>query len=165
MPTGKEGLRMPPKAMGVKPVAQNKKAWHDYFIDEKFEAGIELFGTEVKSIRQGNVNLKDSFCTIKDGEIFVNGMHISPYEKGNIFNRDPVRQRRLLMHKREINRLYGKIKQDGLTVIPLSIYLKNSLVKLEIGLARGKKLYDKRESSAKRDANREMDRAIKERNA
>ena len=156
---------MPPKAMGVKPVAQNKKAWHDYFIDEKFEAGIELFGTEVKSIRQGNVNLKDSFCTIKDGEIFVNGMHISPYEKGNIFNRDPVRQRRLLMHKREINRLYGKIKQDGLTVIPLSIYLKNSLVKLEIGLARGKKLYDKRESSAKRDANREMDRAIKERNA
>lgn len=156
---------MPPKAMGIKPVAQNKKAWHDYFIDEKFEAGIELFGTEVKSIRQGNVNLKDSFCTIKDGEIFVNGMHISPYEKGNIFNRDPVRQRRLLMHKREINRLYGKIKQDGLTVIPLSIYLKNSLVKLEIGLARGKKLYDKRESSAKRDANREMDRAIKERNA
>ena len=154
-----------PKAMGIKPVAQNKKAWHDYFIDEKFEAGIELFGTEVKSIRQGNVNLKDSFCTIKDGEIFVNGMHISPYEKGNIFNRDPVRQRRLLMHKREINRLYGKIKQDGLTVIPLSIYLKNSLVKLEIGLARGKKLYDKRESSAKRDANREMDRAIKERNA
>lgn len=156
---------MSPKAMGIKQIAKNKKAWHDYFIDEKFEAGIELFGTEVKSIRQGNVNLKDSFCTVKDGEIFVNGMHISPYEKGNIFNRDPVRQRRLLMHKREINRLYGKIKQDGLTVIPLSIYLKNSLVKLEIGLARGKKLYDKRESAAKRDASREIDRTMKERNA
>ncbi len=155
---------MSPKAQGIKQIAKNKKAWHDYFIDETFEAGIELFGTEVKSIRQGNVNLKDSFCNIKNGEIFVTGMHISPYEKGNIFNRDPVRQRRLLMHKREINRLYGKIKQDGLTVIPLSIYLKNSLVKLEIGLARGKKLYDKREASAKRDAGREMDRTLKERN-
>lgn len=156
---------MSPKAAGVKQIAQNRKAFHDYFIEEKFEAGIALSGTEVKSIRLGNINLKDSFCTVKDGEIFVHGMHISPYEKGNIFNRDPMRPRRLLMHRREINRLYGKIKQDGLTIIPLSVYLKNSLVKLEIGLARGKKLYDKRQSAANRDAAREMDRTLKERNA
>ena len=156
---------MSPKARGIKPVAQNRKAYHDYFIEEKFEAGIELCGTEVKSIRQGNVNLKDSFCAVKDGELFVYGMHVSPYEKGNIFNRDPMRPRRLLMHKREISRLYGKIKQDGLTVIPLSVYLKDSLVKVEISLARGKKLYDKRESAAKRDAVREMDRHLKEKNA
>lgn len=155
---------MSPKARGIKSVAQNKKAYHDYFIEEKFEAGIELFGTEVKSVRAGNVNLKDSFCTVKDGELFAYGMHISPYEKGNIFNRDPMRPKKLLMHRREINRLYAKIKQDGLTVIPLSLYLKDSLVKAEIGLARGKKLYDKREDAARRDAGREIERTMKERN-
>ena len=153
---------MSPKAQGIKQIARNKKAFHDYFIEEKFETGVELFGTEVKSIRQGNINLKDSFCIVKDGEIFAHGIHISPYEKGNIFNRDPVRPRRLLMHKREILRLFGKIKQDGLTVIPLSVYLKDSLVKFEIGLARGKKLHDKRDDMAKRDAKREMERAIRQ---
>lgn len=146
---------------GVKVAANNKKAYHDYYIDEKFEAGIELFGTEVKSIRQGALNLKDSFCVVKDGELFVMGLHISPYEKGNIFNREPTRPRRLLMHRKEIMRLYGRIKQDGYALIPLSVYFKNSRVKLELGLARGKKLYDKREASAKRDAGREMDRAMK----
>lgn len=155
---------MSPKKTGIKPIAQNRKAYHDYFIEEKFEAGIELFGTEVKSIRMGNVSLKDSFCSVKEGELFAYGVHISPYEKGNIFNREPLRPKRLLMHRREINRLWAKIKQDGLTLVPLSIYLKDSLVKVEIGLARGKKLYDKRESSAERDAKREMDRTIKERN-
>ena len=150
---------------GVKQVAANRKAYHEYFIDEKFEAGIELFGTEVKSIRQGTLNLKDSFCAVKDGELFVYGMHIKPYEKGNIFNKDPVRPRRLLMHKKEIMRLYGRIKQDGYALIPLSVYFKNSRVKLELGLARGKKLYDKRESSAKRDANLEMARAMRRANS
>ena len=125
---------------GIKIVAKNSKAFHDYFIEDRYEAGIELAGTEVKYIRQGNVNLKDSFCIIKDGEISVLGMHISPYEKGNIFNKDPRRTRRLLMHKREIMRLFGKIKQDGYSLIPLSIYFKGPRVKLEIGLARGKKL-------------------------
>ena len=149
---------------GVKIVAKNAKAFHDYFIEDRYETGIELAGTEVKSIRQGNVNLKDSFCIIKDGEISVLGMHISPYEKGNIFNKDPRRNRKLLMHKREIMRLFGKIKQDGYSLIPLSIYFKGSLVKLEIGLARGKKLYDKRDSAAKKDAKREIDRAMKSRN-
>jgi len=153
-----------PKASGVKVVAQNKKAYHDYHIIEKFEAGIELFGTEVKSIRQGNVSLKESFCTIKDGELFVRGMHISPYEKGNIFNRDPMRPKRLLMHKREITKLYAKIKQDGLALIPISVYFKNSRAKLEIGLARGKKLHDKREAQAEKSSAREMERRIKERN-
>jgi SsrA-binding protein len=153
-----------PKALGVKQIAQNRKAFHDYFILEKFEAGIELFGTEVKSIRRGNVNLKDSFCTVKDGELFVRGMHVSPYEKGNIFNRDPMRSRRLLMHKREILRLYGRMKQEGLTLIPLSVYFKDSIVKVELGLAKGKKLHDKRDAEAERDAGREMDRTIKERN-
>ena len=148
----------------IKIVAKNSKAFHDYFIEDRYETGIELAGTEVKSIRQGNVNLKDSFCIIKDGEISVLGMHISPYEKGNIFNKDPRRTRRLLMHKREIMRLFGKIKQDGYSLIPLSIYFKGSLVKLEIGLARGKKLYDKRDSAAKKDAKREIDRAMKSRN-
>jgi SsrA-binding protein len=155
---------LPSKTSGVKQVAQNRKAFHDYFILERFEAGIELFGTEVKSVRQGNLNLKDSYCTVKDGELFVRGMHISPYEKGNIFNREPMRPRRLLMHKREIGKLYAGMKQDGLTLIPLSVYFKNSLVKLELGLAKGKKLYDKRDASAERDAGREMDRNIKERN-
>ena len=147
----------------VKIVAKNSKAYHDYFIEEKYETGIELAGTEVKSIRLGNVNLKDSFCLVKDGEISVLGMHISPYEKGNIFNKDPRRTRRLLMHKREIMRLFGRIKQDGYSLIPLSIYFKGPRVKLEIGLAKGKKLYDKRASMKERDAKREIDRVMKER--
>ena len=150
-------------ADAVKIIAKNKKAFHDYFIEEKFEAGIELAGTEVKSIRLGNVNLKDSFCLIKDGQLSVLGMHISPYEKGNIFNKDPRRPRRLLMHKREILRLFGRIKQDGYSLIPLSVYFRGPRVKLELGLARGKKLYDKRASAASRDAKREMDRAMKNR--
>lgn len=149
------------KTSGVKQIAFNKKAYHEYNILEKFEAGIELFGTEVKSIRQGNVNLKESFCMIKAGELFARGMHISPYEHGNIFNRDPLRPKRLLMHKREILRLNSRIMQDGLTVIPLSMYFKNSRVKVEIGLARGKKLYDKREAAAAKTTEREMERNIK----
>ena len=152
-------------AEGIKIIAKNSKAYHDYFIEEKFEAGIALAGTEVKSIRMGNVNLKDSFCIIKDGQLVVHGMHISPYEKGNIFNKDPRRPRQLLMHKREILKLFGKMKQDGYALIPLSIYLSRAKVKLELGLAKGKKLYDKRESAAKRDAKREMDRTMKSRNA
>ena len=151
-------------ADSVKVVAKNSKAYHDYFIEDKYEAGIELAGTEVKSIRLGHVNLRDSFCVVKDGEMSVIGMHISPYEKGNIFNKDPMRQRRLLMHKREILRLFARIKQDGYSLIPLSIYFRGSRVKLELGLAKGKKLYDKRDSAAARDAKREMDRAIKSRN-
>ena len=144
-----------------KTVAQNKKAYHDYFVLEEYEAGIELFGTEIKSIRQGKINLKDAWCNIVDGEIFVNGMHISPYEQGNIFNRDPMRVKRLLMHKREINRLYGVTKQQGLTLIPLSIYFLNGRAKLEIGLCKGKKNYDKREDMAKRDAKRDIERSIR----
>ena len=151
-------------ADSVKVVAKNSKAYHDYFIEDKYEAGIELAGTEVKSIRLGHVNLKDSFCVVKDGEMSVIGMHISPYEKGNIFNKDPMRQRRLLMHKREILRLFARIKQDGYSLIPLSIYFRGPRVKLELGLAKGKKLYDKRDSAAARDAKREMDRAMKARN-
>ncbi len=151
-----------PKKTGVKPVSQNKKAYHDYFIEEKYEAGIELFGTEVKSIRAGNVNLKDSFCTVKNGELFAHGLHISPYEKGNIFNRDPMRPKRLLMHKREIAKLQARLQQDGLALIPLSLYLKDARVKVELGLARGKKLYDKRDAAAQRDADREIDRTMKE---
>ena len=145
-------------------VANNKKAYHDYFIEEKYEAGVELAGTEVKSIRLGNINLKDSFCIIKDGQMSVLGMHISPYEKGNIFNKEPRRPRRLLMHKREILKLFAKVKQDGYSLVPLAVYFKGPRVKLEVGLAKGKKLYDKREAAAKRDAKREMDRAIKMRN-
>ncbi len=144
-------------------VAQNKKARHDYFVLETYEAGIELFGTEVKSIRKGRVNLKDSWCSIDGGEIFANGMHISPYEQGNIFNRDPMRVKRLLMHKREINRLYGVTKQQGLTLIPLSVYFLKGRAKLEIGLCKGKKLYDKREVAAQKDAKRDMERAFKDR--
>lgn len=154
---------MSPKAKGVKQICANKKAFHDYFVLERFEAGIELFGTEVKSIRQGTVNLKDAFCTIKDGELFVRGMHISPYEKGNIFNRDPVRVRRLLMHRREIVRLNSRIMQEGVALIPLSLYFKDSRVKVELGLCKGKKLHDKRASAAVRDAKREIDRTLKER--
>ena len=140
-------------------VAQNKKAYHDYFVLETYEAGIALFGTEVKSIRKGRVNLKDSWCNIVNGEIFANGMHISPYAQGNIFNRDPMRPKKLLMHKREINRLYAEVKQQGLTLIPLSIYFLNGRAKLEVGLCKGKKNYDKREAEARKDAQRDMDRA------
>ena len=152
-----------PKAQGVKVVAQNKKAFHDYFILDRYEAGIELFGTEVKSVRAGGVNLKDSFCTVKDGELFARGVHISPYEKGNIFNRDPMRPKRLLMHKREIQKLALRAQQDGLALVPLSLYFKDSRVKLELGLCQGKKLHDKRETEAKRSADREIDRAMKSR--
>ena len=147
----------------IKIVANNKKAYHEYFVLEKFEAGIELVGTEVKSIRAGRINLKESWCMIKNGEIFVNGMHISPYEQGNIFNKDPFRVRKLLMHRKEIDRLFGKIKQDGLTLIPTSVYFKNSKVKVEIGLCKGKNLHDKRETLAKKQAKRDIDRALKER--
>ena len=129
-----------PRAVGVKQIAKNKKAYHDYFILETLEAGIELSGTEVKSVRAGNINLKDSYCAVKDGEMLMYNVHISPYEQGNIFNKDPKRDRRLLLHRREIFRLYGKVKQEGLTIVPLSVYLKNALVKVEIGLVKGKKL-------------------------
>jgi len=149
---------------GIKTITENRKARHEYFVLESFEAGIELVGTEVKSIRNGSVNLKDSWCSIDNGEIFIKGMHISPYEKGNIFNRDPLRVRKLLMHRREINKLFGSVKQDGLTIIPLSLYFKDSRVKVQIGLCKGKKLYDKREDSARRDAKREIDRAVKLKN-
>ncbi|MDE5917363.1 MAG: SsrA-binding protein SmpB [Oscillospiraceae bacterium] len=144
-----------------KTISENRKARHEYFIIESMETGIELVGTEVKSIRLGQVNLKDSWCSIDNGELFIKGMHISPYEKGNIFNRDPVRVRKLLMHRKEINRLFGKVKQDGLTLIPLSVYLKGSKVKIQLGLCKGKKLYDKREDAAKKDAKRQIERAVK----
>ena len=146
----------------MKTIAQNKKARHDYFVEETYEAGIELCGTEVKSLRAGRVNLKDSWCSIVDGEIFVNGMHISPYEQGNIFNRDPMRVRKLLMHKKEILKLYGTVKQTGYSLIPISLYFKDSKVKLQVGLCKGKKLYDKRADMAVRSAKRDMERAIKE---
>ena len=146
----------------MKTIAQNKKARHDYFVEETYEAGIELCGTEVKSLRAGRVNLKDSWCSIVDGEIFVNGMHISPYEQGNIFNRDPMRVRKLLTHKKEILKLYGTVKQTGYSLIPISLYFKDSKVKLQVGLCKGKKLYDKRADMAERSAKRDMERAIKE---
>ncbi len=152
------------EAKGVKVAARNQKAFHDYFVEERFEAGIELAGTEVKSIRQGTLNLKDAWCSIRDGEVWLRQMHISPYEKGNIFNKDPMRPRRLLMHKREINRLYSQIKQDGYSLIPLSVYFRHARVKVEIALCKGKKLYDKRDAAARKDARRQMDRALKERN-
>ncbi len=155
---------MAAKQTGNRIVAQNRKAYHDYFVEDKYEAGISLAGTEVKSIRQGTINLKDSFCIVKDGEIFVHGMHISPYEKGNIFNKDPLRPRRLLMHKREIRKLHNLIKQDGYAIIPLSVYFnEKSKVKLEIGVCKGKKLYDKRDAAAAKDAKREIDRTMKSR--
>ena len=147
-----------------KTIADNRKARHDYFVLESFETGIELVGTEVKSIRAGGVNLKDSWCSIDDGQLWIKGMHISPYEHGNIFNRDPMRVRRLLMHKREINRLYGTLKQEGLTLIPLSLYFKGSRVKVQLGLCKGKKLHDKRDSMAAAQAARDIDRAMKEHN-
>ena len=150
------------KNEGVKTLASNRKAYHDYFIEERFEAGIELFGTEVKSLRAGTVNLKDSYCDIKNGEIFATGVHISPYEQGNIFNRDPMRDKRLLMHKREIMKLSGLTSREGYTLVPLSLYFKGSRVKMAVGLCKGKKLYDKRESNQKRMLEREADRAVKQ---
>lgn len=151
------------KQPGTQQIASNRKAFHDYFVEERYEAGIELCGTEVKSLRQGTVNLKDSWCDITNGEIYIKQMHISPYEKGNIFNRDPLRPRRLLMHKREILKLYGTLKQQGLTLVPLSLYFKDSKVKVEVGLCRGKKLYDKRDDMAKKAAARTIERSLKER--
>lgn len=153
------------KNSNIKMIAQNKKAYHDYFVLEKLEAGIELFGTEVKSIRQGKINLKDSWCFVKDGEMFVNGMHISPYEQGNIFNRDPLRTKRLLLHKKEIRRFYAQVKQEGLAIVPLSVYFSKGRAKVEIGLCKGKKLYDKREVAAKKDAQRNIARAMSIRNS
>ena len=142
----------------VKVIANNKKAYHEYFVDEKLEAGIALYGTEIKSLRQGHVNLKDSYCSITHGEIFASGIHISPYDKGNIFNRDPLREKKLLLHRKEINKLFGLVGQKGMTLIPLSIYLKGSLAKVELGVCRGKKLYDKREADAERQAARDIER-------
>ena len=147
----------------TKTIAQNKKAHHDYFVLESYEAGIELCGTEVKSLRAGRVNLKDSWCNIVDGEIFVNGMHISPYDHGNVFNKDPMRVRRLLMHKKEILKLFGTLQQQGLSLIPISLYFKGSKFKMQVGLCKGTKIYDKRASMAERDAKRNIDRALKER--
>lgn len=154
---------MADKKNDFKTVAENKKARHDYFVEEVYEAGIELFGTEVKSIRGGKVNLKDSYCDIDGGEIFALGVHISPYEQGNIFNRDPLRPKRLLMHKKEIMKLTGLVSRDGYTVVPLSLYFKGSRLKMALGLCRGKKLYDKRDTAAKRDADRTIERTMKER--
>ena len=148
---------------GIKIAAQNRKAFHDYFVEDRFEAGVELFGTEVKSIRAGALNLKDSYCVARDGEIYAYSLHISPYEQGNIFNRDPDRPKRLLMHRREIRKLHDLQKQDGYALIPLSVYFKDARVKVEVGVCKGKKNYDKREDAAKRDAKREIDRAMKAR--
>lgn len=142
-------------------ITQNRAARHEYFVLETYECGIALSGTEIKSIRNGSVNLKESWCDIQNGEMFIYGMHVSPYEKGNIFNKDPFRVRKLLLHKKEINKLFGKVKQDGLTLVPLSLYFKKQYVKVELGLCRGKKLYDKRETAAKNDAKRDIDRALK----
>ena len=149
---------------GIKIAAQNRKANHDYFVEDRYEAGVELFGTEVKSIRAGTLNLKDSYCQTKDGEIFAYGVHISPYDKGNIFNKDPDRPKRLLLHKREIRKLHDLQKQQGYALIPLSVYFRDSRVKVELGLCKGKKTYDKRETVARRDAKREMERAMREKN-
>ena len=147
---------------GIKQIAVNRQARHEYFVEEPMEAGIELFGTEVKSLRNGGLNLKDSWCSFEKGELFVRQMHISPYEKGNIFNRDPLRPKKLLLHRRELNRLYGLVKQQqGLTLIPLQAYFKGSRVKIELGVCRGKKLYDKRADAAKRDAKRDIERAMR----
>ncbi|MBO5929153.1 MAG: SsrA-binding protein SmpB [Clostridia bacterium] len=149
--------------VATKTIAENRKAFHDYFVEESMEAGIELCGTEVKSLRKGAVNLKDAWCSVEKGEMFIKGMHISPYEQGNIFNRDPLRVRRLLMHRREIMRWYGLLKQQqGLTLIPLSLYFKGSRVKVQVGLCRGKKLYDKREDAARREMKREAERALRQ---
>ncbi len=152
---------MAEKKSGHKLIAANKKAYHDYFVDEKLEAGVALYGTEVKSLRLGQVNLKDSYCYIEDGELFASGIHISPYEKGNIYNRDPLREKKLLMHKREIMRLLGLVGQKGVTLVPLSLYFVGSRVKVEVGICRGKKLYDKREDMAKKQAARDIERYSK----
>lgn len=149
---------------GQKLVANNRKAYHDYFIDETYEAGIALHGTEVKSLRMGKCSIKESFIRIENGEVFVYGMHISPYEKGNIFNKDPLRVKKLLLHKYEINKLAGKVAEKGYTLVPLQVYFKDGRAKVELGLARGKKLYDKRESIAKKDQKREAEKEFKERN-
>ena len=154
---------MAEKKKGVKPIAKNSKAFHDYFVEDTYEAGVVLSGTEVKSIRQGGANLKDSFCQVKNGELWLYGVHISPYEKGNIFNKDPRRDRKLLMHRREILKLQMASQKEGLALVPLSLYFKDSRVKVEVGLCKGKKLYDKRASAAERDSKREMDRAMKDR--
>ena len=153
---------MAEKKQDGKIIAENRKAWHDYFVDERFEAGIALFGTEVKSLRKGAVNLKDSYCEIRNGEIFAVGVHISPFEQGNIFNKNPLRDRKLPMHRREIMKLNGQVSQKGLTLVPLKLYFSGSRVKMEIGLCRGKKLYDKRDAAAERDANRSIDRHMKD---
>ncbi len=155
---------MADKKDSIKVIARNKKASHEYFILERYECGIELFGTEVKSIRQGKVNITDAYASVDNGEVFVKGMNISPFEQGNIFNRDPLRHKKLLMHKKEIMKLFGQLKTQGYALIPLSVYLKGSRVKVEIGLCKGKKLYDKREDIAKRDAKRNMDRTMKNMN-
>lgn len=147
----------------IQVIARNKKAYHDYFVLDTYEAGIELYGTEIKSIRNGRVNLKDSFCSVDNGEMFAIGMHISPYEQGNIFNRDPMRKKRLLLHKKEIMKLFGQSQQQGLSIVPLELYIKNSRAKLQIGLCKGKKLHDKREVEAKRAAQRMIEREFKER--
>ena len=152
------------KSEGIRLIANNKKAYHDYFIDEKFEAGIALHGTEVKSLRMGKCSIKESFVTIHKGEVLINHMHISPYEKGNIFNKDPLRVKKLLMHKYEINKLLGKVKEKGCTLMPLKVYFKGSLVKVEVGLCRGKKLYDKRQDIAKKDQRREAEKEFKVKN-
>lgn len=149
---------------GIKLIANNKKAFHDYFIEDTYEAGISLAGTEVKSLRMGKCSVKESFIRIENGEVMIYGMHISPYEKGNIFNKDPLRVRKLLMHKYEINKLTGKMKEKGMTLVPLKVYFKGSLVKIEVGLARGKKLYDKRQDIAKKDMRREAEKDFKVKN-
>ncbi len=155
---------MPAKEENIKIAAQNKKAYHDYFVEDTYEAGIELFGTEVKSIRAGTVNMKDSYCSIEKGEMYMTGVHISPYEKGNVFNKDPLRERRLLLHKKEILKLFGLVGKEGYTLVPLKMYFKGSRVKVEVGLCKGKKLYDKRDSLAKKEAARDIDRAMKQKN-
>ena len=154
-----------PKQKGVKPIASNKKAFHEFFVEDRFECGMSLLGTEVKSVRDGRINLKESFCMVRGGEIFAEGMHISPYKQGSTFNADPLRPKKLLMHKNEILKLQGLVSRKGYALIPLSVYLKDGLVKLELGLCRGKQLHDKRDSEQARDAQREMERAFAERSA
>lgn len=151
-------------ASSIKQISYNRQARHNYFVEESLEAGIELFGTEVKSMRNGGLNLKEAWCDFSNGELYVKQMHISPYEQGNIFNKDPLRERKLLLHRSELNRLYGLVKQQGITLVPLQAYFKGSRVKIEVGICKGKKLYDKRDDAAAKDAKRDIDRAIKERN-
>ena len=151
-------------ADAIKTIARNQKAYHEYFVEEKFETGIELSGTEVKSVRLGNISLKEAWCQVRDGEVYIRQMHVSPYEQGNIFNKDPLRPRRLLAHSREIRHLFDAVRQDGYAIVPLSVYFRGSLVKVEIALCKGKKLYDKREDAARKDAKRQIDRAMKGRN-